>query len=145
MRARVALATAALLAAVALASCGEKQETLGSAQPEPFDLALDFYVNPDHAGIFTAIDNGYFERVGLAVSPRVPSDPSAPIKEVAAGRADLAISYQPEVLLARDQGLEVEAVGAIVDQPLTSLISLPAGGIATPADANVGSVSSACK
>ena len=49
MRARVALATAALLAAVALASCGEKQETLGSAQPEPFDLALDFYVNPDHA------------------------------------------------------------------------------------------------
>ena len=134
MRARVALSTAALLAAVALASCGEKQETLGSAQPEPFDLALDFYVNPDHAGIFTAIDNGYFERVGLAVSPRVPSDPSAPIKEVAAGRADLAISYQPEVLLARDQGLEVEAVGAIVDQPLTSLISLPAGGIATPAD-----------
>ena len=70
MRARVALATAALLAAVAMASCGEKQETLGSAQPEPFDLALDFYVNPDHAGIFTAIDNGYFERVGLAVSPR---------------------------------------------------------------------------
>jgi putative hydroxymethylpyrimidine transport system substrate-binding protein len=123
-----------LLAALALAACGEKEETLGTAQPEPFDLALDFYVNPDHAGVFTAIDNGYFERAGLAVSPRVPSDPSAPIKEVAAGRADLAISYEPEVLLAQEEGIEVQAVGAIVDQPLTSLISLPAGGIATPAD-----------
>jgi putative hydroxymethylpyrimidine transport system substrate-binding protein len=132
--ARAGFVAAALLAALALASCGEKEETLGTAEPEPFDLALDFYVNPDHAGVYTAIDNGYFERAGLAVTPRVPSDPSAPIKEVAAGRADLAISYQPEVLLAHDQGLDVVAVGAIVDQPLTSLISLPAGGIATPAD-----------
>jgi putative hydroxymethylpyrimidine transport system substrate-binding protein len=132
--ARAAPVAAALLAALALASCGEKEETLGTAEPEPFDLALDFYVNPDHAGVYTAIDNGYFERAGLAVTPRVPSDPSAPIKEVAAGRADLAISYQPEVLLAHEQGLDVVAVGAIVDQPLTSLISLPAGGIGTPAD-----------
>jgi putative hydroxymethylpyrimidine transport system substrate-binding protein len=131
---RAALVAAALLAVLALASCGEKEETLGTAEPEPFDLALDFYVNPDHAGVYTAIDNGYFERAGLAVTPRVPSDPSAPIKEVAAGRADLAISYQPEALLAHEQGLDVVAVGAIVDQPLTSLISLPAGGIATPAD-----------
>ena len=71
---------------------------------------------------------------GSTVTPRVPSDPSAPIKEVAAGRADLAISYEPEVLLAREQGLDVVAVAALVDEPLTSLISLPAGGIAEPAD-----------
>jgi putative hydroxymethylpyrimidine transport system substrate-binding protein len=130
----VLLAAAALLAALALSACGEKEESLGTTEPEPFDLALDFYVNPDHAGVFTAIDNGYFERAGLTVTPRVPSDPSAPIKEVAAGRADLAISYEPEVLLAHEQGLDVQAVAAIVDQPLTSLISLPAGGVATPAD-----------
>jgi putative hydroxymethylpyrimidine transport system substrate-binding protein len=53
---------------------------------------------------------------------------------VAAGRADLAVSYEPEVLLAQDQGLDVQAVGAIVDQPLTSLISLPRAGINTGAD-----------
>ena len=64
--------------------------------------------------------------------PQVPSDPSAPIKEVAAGRVDLAVSYEPEVLLARNQGLAVEAVAAIVNQPLTSLISLPKGGSALP-------------
>ena len=63
----------------------------------------------------------------------VPSDPSAPIKQVAAGQADLAISYEPEVMLARDQGLDVVAVGALVHEPLTSLISLPEAGIATPA------------
>ena len=125
---------AAIATAAALAGCGEKEEKLGSADREQLDLALDFYVNPDHAGIFTALENGYFKRAGLEVTPRVPSDPSAPIKEVAAGRADLAISYAPELLLAREQGLDVVAVAAIVDEPLTSLISLPAGGIAKPSD-----------
>src|SRR5262249_60862474 len=107
-------------------------------------LALDFYVNPDHAGIYTALDNGYFRQAGLDVHPSVPSDPSAPIKEVAAGRADLAVSYEPEGLLARDQGLDVESVAAIVNTPLTPLTSLPAGGSPTPghlkgkADATAG-------
>jgi putative hydroxymethylpyrimidine transport system substrate-binding protein len=138
MRSRIGigLLAAGVAAALALAACGEKEESLGTgaAEPEPFDLALDFFVNPDHAGIYTAIANGYFQRAGLDVRPRVPSDPSAPIREVAAGRADLAVSYQPEVMLAHEQGLEVVAVAALVDEPLTSLVSLPAGGIATPAD-----------
>lgn len=123
-----------VLLALALAACGEKQESLGEGRSEQFDLALDFYVNPDHAGIYTALERGYFERAGLEVTPRVPSDPSAPIREVAAGRADLAISYAPEVLLARDQGLDVVAVAALVDEPLTSLISLPEAGIGGPGD-----------
>ena len=77
---------------------------------EQFTLALDFYVNPDHAGIYAALERGDFDEAGLDVEPQVPSDPSAPIRQVAAGRADLAISYEPEVLLARDQGLPVMAV-----------------------------------
>jgi putative hydroxymethylpyrimidine transport system substrate-binding protein len=127
-----ALVTAAL--AVALTACGGGGDaTTGSASnPAPFTLDLDWYVNPDHVGIYSALDRGYFEQHGLDVKPEVPSDPSAPIKEVAAGRADLAISYEPEVLLAQERGLDVEAVAAIVDQPLTSLISLH-NGEATPA------------
>lgn len=132
--ARIAAALAALAAAALLAACGEKQEELGAPEAQPFELALDFYVNPDHAGIFTALDRGYFAKAGLDVRPRVPSDPSAPIRQVAAGRADLAISYAPEVLLAHEQGLGVVAVAALVDEPLTSLISLPAAGIEGPAD-----------
>jgi putative hydroxymethylpyrimidine transport system substrate-binding protein len=113
----------------ALAGCGEKSEDTTGAQPERFDLALDFYVNPDHAGIYEALDRGYFRDAGLDVHPEVPSDPSAPTKEVAAGRVDLAISYEPEVLLARDQGLPVKAIAALVPTPLTSLIWLADSGI----------------
>ena len=120
---------------VGITACSDDGSGSGTASgPEPFDLALDFYVNPDHAGIFVALERGYFERAGLDVRPRVPSDPSAPIREVAAGRADLAVSYEPEVLLAHDQGLEVVSVAAIVNSPLTSLISLPEGGIDSASD-----------
>ena len=131
MIARLAIAVAGLLAALTLAACGGGD---GGSDGEPFDLTLDFYVNPDHAGIYTALDRGDFADAGLDVNPQVPSDPSAPIKQVAAGRADLAISYEPEVVLARDQGLDVVAVAALVNGPLTSLISLPAGGIASAGD-----------
>lgn len=126
--------TVAALAVAAMAGCGEKEERPAQGEAETFELALDFYVNPDHAGIYTALEQGYFEQAGLDVAPRVPSDPSAPIRLVAEGRADLAISYEPEVLIARDQGLPVVAVAALVDRPLTSLISLPEAKIADAAD-----------
>jgi putative hydroxymethylpyrimidine transport system substrate-binding protein len=129
------LVAAAALALGATACGGDDDASVGSASdPQPFTLDLDWYVNPDHAGIYTAIDRGFFTQAGLDVKPQVPSDPSAPIKEVAAGRVDLAISYEPEVLLAHEQGLDVQAVGALVDSPLTSLISLPKGDIASAAD-----------
>jgi putative hydroxymethylpyrimidine transport system substrate-binding protein len=127
--------TAALIAAGLAACGGDGDATTGSAtNPQPFTLELDWYVNPDHAGIYSALDRDFFRQAGLDVKPQVPSDPSAPIKEVAAGRVDLAISYEPEVLLAEEQGLDVEAVAAVVNTPLTSLISLPDSGIATAAD-----------
>jgi putative hydroxymethylpyrimidine transport system substrate-binding protein len=130
-----ALILTAAAIVMSLAACGDGDEpSTGSASdPQPFTLDLDWYVNPDHAGIYSALDRGFFKQAGLDVQPQVPSDPSAPIKEVAAGRADLAVSYEPEVLLAQDKGLDVQAVGAVVDQPLTSLISLPEAGIASAA------------
>lgn len=134
-RTRVALAVTLATAAVALVSgCGEKQETLQDGPGSRIDLMLDFYVNPDHAGLLVAERLGYFDRAGLDLQTRVPSDPSAPIKQVAAGRADLAISYEPEVVTARAQGLPVKAIAAIVDEPLTSLIWLPESGIEEPSD-----------
>ena len=77
---------------------------------------------------------GYFEEAGLDVSIDTPSDPAAPLKLVAAGSVDLAISYEPEVALAREQGLDVVAVGALVNRPLTSLIWLRESGIKGVAD-----------
>jgi putative hydroxymethylpyrimidine transport system substrate-binding protein len=72
---------------------------------------------------------GYFDEAGLDVSVSAPSDPSAPLKQVAAGQSDLAVSYEPEVALAREQGLDVVAIGALVNRPLTSLIWLKRSGI----------------
>ncbi len=118
--------------ALTLSACGEKSED-GSGEAQPFSLTLDFYPNPDHAGIYMAEKLGYFEEAGLDVSIQTPSDPAAPIKQVAAGRTDLAISYEPEVLLAHEKGLDVVAVGALVNRPLTSMIWLQEskiGGIA---------------
>jgi putative hydroxymethylpyrimidine transport system substrate-binding protein len=77
---------------------------------------------------------GFFEEAGLDVAINAPTDPSAPLKDVAAGRADLGITYEPEVMLAREEGLDVVAVGALVNQPLTSLIWLKKSGIKGPAD-----------
>jgi putative hydroxymethylpyrimidine transport system substrate-binding protein len=122
------VAILAALAAVALPACGEKSSS-PSGQAQPFSLTLDFYPNPDHAGIYMAQKLGYFREAGLDVSIRAPSDPSAPIKELAAGQTDLAISYEPEVVLAREQGLNVVSVGALVGQPLTSMIWLKKSGI----------------
>ncbi len=124
----VALAALALLASLALGACGEKPEDI-NGEVQSFDLALDFYPNPDHVGIYLAKKRGYFRDAGLDVSINAPSDPSAPIKQVAAGQTDLAISYEPEVLLAREQGLDVVAVAALVNRPLTSMIWLKDSGI----------------
>jgi putative hydroxymethylpyrimidine transport system substrate-binding protein len=128
----IAATLAVFALALTLAACGEKSEG-GKAEKQPLSLTLDFYPNPDHAGIYMARKLGYFDEAGLDLTIHTPSDPAAPIREVAAGRTDLAISYEPEVLLARNQGLDVVAVGAVVDRPLTSMIWLKKskiGGIA---------------
>jgi putative hydroxymethylpyrimidine transport system substrate-binding protein len=123
-----AIALAVLALTLALAACGEKSEDV-SGERQSFSLTLDFYPNPDHAGIYMAQKLGYFDEAGLDLSIDAPSDPAAPVKQVAAGRTDLAISYEPEVALAREQGLDVVAIGALVDRPLTSLIWLKRSGI----------------
>ena len=127
--AAIAAALTLFVLALALAACGEKSEDTTGTERQPLSLTLDFYPNPDHAGIYMAQKLGYFEEAGLDVSIETPSDPSAPIKQVAAGRSDLGISYEPEVVLAHEQGLPVIAVGAIVNRPLTSMIWLAKSGI----------------
>ena len=122
------MAISVLALALVLAACGEKSEDSG-AEREPFSLTLDFYPNPDHAGIYMAQKLGYFEEAGLDVTIQTPSDPAAPIKQVAAGQTDLAISYEPEVILANEKGLDVVAVAALVDTPLTSMIWLSSSRI----------------
>jgi ABC-type nitrate/sulfonate/bicarbonate transport system substrate-binding protein len=88
---------------LALTACGSKQDALSAPATKPFTVMLDFFPNADHAALYSAIANGDFKAVGLDVRPQTPSDPSTPLKLLAAGRVDMAISYEPELLLARDR------------------------------------------
>ncbi len=133
---RRGLALAALSASLALAvsACGSKQDVVAGGRTKPFTLVLDFFPNADHAALYTAIARGEFRAAGLDVRPEAPSDPSEPLKLLAAGKADLAISYEPELLLARDQGLRLVSIGALVQRPLTSIIAVRGAHVAKVSD-----------
>jgi putative hydroxymethylpyrimidine transport system substrate-binding protein len=134
-RPRAAVAAAlTLLVVLALSACGAKEDvTTTRGAVDRIDLVLDYLPNADHAPIYAAQQIGAFRDAGLDVRIRTPSDPAAPLKLVAAGQADLAISYEPEVLLARDKNLRVASIGALVQKPLTSIMSLK-GKVKTPKD-----------
>ncbi len=126
------------LCAVLLGACGEKSEPATGAaargDAEPLRLMLDYFPNADHAGIYAAQQTGAYAKAGLDVKITPPPDPSAPLKLLLAGKTDLAISYEPELLLARDKGAQLVAVGALVQKPLTSLMSVGKANIRTPRD-----------
>jgi putative hydroxymethylpyrimidine transport system substrate-binding protein len=127
-------AAIALACALALGACGSKQDAISAPATKRFTVMLDFFPNADHAALYSAIAHGDFRAVGLDVQPVAPADPAEPLKLLAAGRVDMAISYEPQLLLARDQGLKLVSIGALVQRPLTSIIALPGKHIARVAD-----------
>ena len=136
MRRRCALLAGVILAALMLTACGEKKDTLSptAAQTQPLNLMLDWLPNADHVGLYAALADGDFGKAGLAVHVQVPTDPATPLELLAAGKVDAAISYEPQLLLARDAGEPLVAIAAIVQRPLTSIVSLHSKHITTPQD-----------
>ena len=113
---------------------------LGLVLPAParaadqLTLLLDWFVNPDHAPILVAQARGYFADAGLEVEIVAPADPNNPPKLVAAGQAEIAISYQPQLHIQVDQGLPLARIGTLVATPLNSLVVLADSGIRSIAD-----------
>jgi putative hydroxymethylpyrimidine transport system substrate-binding protein len=97
-------------------------------------VVLDWFVNPDHAPLFVAQQIGAYQKYGLDVTFIAPADPALPPREVAAGQADLAVSYQPQIYLLADQGLPLVRVGTLIDKPLDVLVALKSSGITKMAD-----------
>jgi putative hydroxymethylpyrimidine transport system substrate-binding protein len=124
----------ACICATALSACGSKQDAVSAPGVKPFTVMLDWFPNADHASLYSAIAHGYFGTVGLNVRPIVPSESVEPLKLLAAGKVDMAISYEPQLLLARDQGLKLVSIGALVQRPLTSIIALPSAHVSKVAE-----------
>ncbi|WP_328702904.1 ABC transporter substrate-binding protein [Arenibaculum pallidiluteum] len=104
------------------------------ARAESLTVMLDWFVNPDHGPLYVALERGYFREAGLEVELVPPADPADPPKLVAAGRADIAISYQPELHLQAAAGLPLVRIGTLVATPLNTVITLADGPVKTLKD-----------
>lgn len=125
---RAALGTAALAAARPATWSARAQDA------ERVTLALDWYPNANHAGLYLAEASGTFAEAGLDVEVYTPSDPTVVLQTVGAGQDTFGISYQTDVLLARAQGVPVVSIAALVQHPLICVMALQASGIERPAD-----------
>ncbi len=121
-----ALAATLLAAVVAVPATAQEAEKL--------TVMLDWFINPDHGPLYVAQERGYFAEEGLDVEFIPPADPNDPPKLVAAGRADIAVSYQPQLHLQVAEGLPLVRIGTLVSTPLNSLVVLDDGPIESIAD-----------
>ena len=111
-----------------------------AAATDKITLLLDWFVNPDHGPIIIAEEKGYFKDAGLDVEVIAPADPADPPKLVAAGRAELAISYQPQLHLQVAEGVPRRRVGTLIATPLNCLLVLEDGPVKSIADLRGGKV-----
>ena len=116
------------LALAAAAACVNSEPERASVK-----LALDWYPNANHIGLYIAQSKGYFDEEGLDVNMYTPSDPSTVLQTVGAGQDDFGMSYQPDVLLARNEDVPVVSVLGVVQHPLNSLMTLKTSGLTSPA------------
>jgi putative hydroxymethylpyrimidine transport system substrate-binding protein len=98
--------------------------TCYGAEPKKLVVLLDWFVNPNHAPLFVAQEKGFFKEQGLDVELIGPADPSDPPKLVAAGKADIAITYEPDLFQQIEQGLPLIRIGTLIDKPLNCLVVL---------------------
>ena len=117
----------ALVAACLLAA-------LPAAAEEKLTVLLDWFINPDHGPLYVAQERGYFADAGLTVEFVPPADPNDPPKIVAAGKADLAVSYQPQLHMQAAAGLPLARIATLVATPLNTIVVLDDSPIRSIAD-----------
>lgn len=98
--------------------------TASAHAEEKVRLLLDWFVNPNHAAIFAAQYSGAFKQQGIEVEMIAPADSASVPLLLAAGKADLAISYQPQLYTLVDKAVPVIRVGTLINQPLNTLTTL---------------------
>jgi putative hydroxymethylpyrimidine transport system substrate-binding protein len=129
---RVAAPLAAVLLWLALAGCGGGGAEPGA--PEGATLVLDFQPNAVHSGIYAAEADGDFDDEGVDLTIREPSSTADSAKLLESGRADFAVMDISDFGIARQRGLDLVAIAAIVQRPLASVIARDPSRIRTPSD-----------
>ena len=128
----------ALLCLSLLTGCGGNtaaEKPAASGELKELDVVLDWYPNALHAFLYVAIDKGYYAQEGLKVNIRFPSNANDAISLVAAGKADIGLYYQQDVIQARaEQNVPVKSIGAVVQAPLNIILSLREKNITSPSD-----------
>ncbi len=120
-----------------VSACGKAGADKSSSKEEgrqKVSLMLDWYPNAVHSFLFAAQEKGYFKKQGLDVDIQMPADTNDPLKLVAAGKFDMAISYQPQVLVARGEDIPVRSFAALVRHPLNQLMVAADSPIQSPKD-----------
>ena len=116
----------------------ETAETANAAESgelRELDVVLDWYPNALHAFLYEAIEKGYYAEEGLKVNIRFPSNTNDALSLVAAGKADIGLYYQHDVIQARaNQNVPVKSIGAVVQGPLNIILSLKEKDITSPSD-----------
>lgn len=123
----------ALILALAAAGCG-KSSGSGSSKEQELTVLLDWYPNAVHSFLFAAEKEGYFKEAGLKVKLETPAGTDDAVKLLAAGKADLALSYQTVIAISRAEDIPVVSLAAIVRHPLNRLFALEQSGIQRPKD-----------
>ncbi|MBS9402528.1 ABC transporter substrate-binding protein [Halomonas sp. TRM85114] len=116
--------------------------TVVEAPPEPIEppplttleVTLDWYPGPQHAALFVAQARGLYEQRGLSVIVSTPADPDVPLKLLAAGRVELALSHQPLLHHEVDRGLPLIRVATLIGTPLAGLVLREDLDIDSPAE-----------
>ena len=122
--ARRHLLVAAVLLGLALAGCGGDGGGGRGALPV-VDLALDFTPNAVHAPIYAAVRRGFDRAGGIALKIRQPGEGPDALKLVASGRVAVGVLDIGDLALARRRGIDIVAVGELVNRPLAALVAQP--------------------
>ena len=120
------LAALAMLSVMALSAsaCAQDEVT----------VALDWFPNANHTGLYLAMERGYFKDEGIALKVYTPDDPATILATVGSDKDEFGFEYQVGVLLARAQGVPVVSIAGIVQHPLNSVMALQESGITRPRD-----------
>lgn len=122
---KAAIAALALLSAVA---------GIARAEEKPLSIMLDWTPGPMHGSIYWAEQQKMYEKRGLKVEVLSPSDTTVPLKLVATGNVDLAISYSTEVILAAKEGVAVTMVGSVIPRSLVAVMAPASSGVKSMTD-----------